>query len=68
MKGISAGESSGPWIERARVQDRVPTQQAPAGGRSLQSASAVAAPGWDPYEVWLHRIRRPQQRRNGSNR
>jgi len=23
-------------------------------------------PGWDPYDVWLHRIRTPRQRRDGA--
>ena len=62
MEASRTGTSSETWLQRARAMGPEPTVTA------LEAAATADArvPAWDPYEVWLHRIRRPQQGRDGA--
>jgi hypothetical protein len=53
----------GSWVSRARAVGVAtvlgvdePTPESP-------EATPEEVPAWDPFEVWLHRIHRPRQRR-----
>jgi hypothetical protein len=46
---------------RAVASEHDPT--APAADDLPVPAAGDKLPGWDPYDVWLHRIRAPRQRR-----
>jgi hypothetical protein len=63
MKITGTGTSSETWLQRARTVGPEPTSAA------LESvAASEPLPAWDPYEVWLHRIRRHQQGRDGTGK
>ncbi len=59
MEASRTGTSSETWLQRARAMGPEPTVTALEAAATVESA-------WDPYEVWLHRIRRPQQGRDGT--
>jgi hypothetical protein len=47
------------WLARARGVAAVRNELEPEVRSSVRAESA----GWDPHDVWLHRIHRPRQRR-----
>ena len=68
MEATSLEKSPDSWLQRARstgaVAGVVPVDAAAASG----PAARGAAPGWDPFDVWLHRINRPRLRRDWAGR
>ena len=51
------------WMSRVTAESMRRREQAPQSDQRTTPAAVDATQGWDPYEVWLHRIRRPQLRR-----
>jgi len=64
MKITSTGTSAETWLQRARTVGSKPAETDRPSPRAQDAAEKLSA--WDPYEVWLHRIRRPQQGRDGT--
>ena len=64
MKDKDSVLKATPAIESASTQDdRRHEATAPVSGNAFAAASMVAA--WDPYEVWLTRVKRPRDLRVG---
>jgi hypothetical protein len=59
VPGSSDRES---WMARARAARVVPAVAQEQQTGALPSVRAESA-AWDPFEVWLHRIHQPRQRR-----
>ena len=66
MEASRTGTSFETWLQRARAVGSEPTVTALESAASAEGGSGARVPAWDPYEVWLHRIRRPQQGRDGT--
>jgi hypothetical protein len=70
MGGLSEMLIEEPWTRRVRAEsiDRQSpaTEAGDAPGPASQAKAPVESPGWDPYEVWLYRIRRPSKPRGGA--
>jgi uncharacterized protein HemY len=66
MKMSSTRTSSETWLQRARAMASEPTMADRTSTFAQEAAEQRQA--WDPYEVWLRRIREPQERRNGTQR
>ena len=61
MDAVQGGLDRDSWMERARpvrVVPAVTTELEPEVRPSVRTESA----GWDPHDVWLHRIHRPRER------
>ena len=66
MNGLSEMLIEEPWTRRVRAEStrqKPPTTEA---GDAPEADARDEPPGWDPYEVWLHRIRRPRKPRGGA--
>jgi hypothetical protein len=66
MNGLSEMLIEEPWTRRVRAES---TRQEPPTTEADDAPEADARdepPGWDSYEVWLHRIRRPRTPRSGA--
>jgi hypothetical protein len=61
-------EETRSWLERARVD----AASQPMTGRDVRTAASGLQRdprgGWDPFEVWLHRVRWPRERRDGTEK
>jgi len=66
MEASRTGTSFETWLQRARALESEPTVTAFESVASAEGGRGAGVPAWDPYEVWLHRIRRPQQVRDGT--
>lgn len=66
MEGSRTGTSFETWMQRARAVESEPRVAALEPAATIEGGSNGRVPAWDPYEVWLHRIRRPQQGRDGT--
>jgi hypothetical protein len=70
MSGLSEMLIEEPWTRRVRAESAGRQSPATETGDAPGSASQAEAPdepqGWDPYEVWLDRIRRPRKPRDGA--
>lgn len=68
MEATSLKKTPDSWLQRARstgaIASVVPVDAAAASGPDARGA----APGWDPFDVWLHRINRPRLRRDEAGR
>ena len=68
MEATSRGSTSESWMQRARSAGVVAHVVAvDAGAGSVPDARGDVS-GWDPFDVWLHRINRPRQRRDEAGR
>lgn len=63
MSGQRAGEA---WMRRVRAVASEQEPAEPATDDSPATGPGDELPGWDPYDVWLHRIRVPRQRRDDA--
>ncbi len=68
MKITGTGTSSETWLQRARTAGPEPTSVALESVAASDHQASKPLPAWDPYEVWLHRIRRHQQGRDGTGK
>jgi hypothetical protein len=70
MSGLSEMLIEEPWTRRVRAESAGRQSPATETGDAPGSASQAEAPdepqGWDPYEVWLHRIQRSRKPRGGA--
>ena len=70
MSGLSEMLIGEPWTRRVRAEStgrQSPTTEAGDAPEPAPQADAPdEPPGWDPYEVWLYRIRRPSGPRGGA--
>ena len=66
MEASRTGTSFETWLQRARAVGSEPTVAAMEPAATAEGGRGAGVPAWDPYEVWLHRIRRPQQGRDGT--
>jgi hypothetical protein len=70
MSGLSEMLIEEPWTRRVRAEstDRQPPARevGDAPGPAPQAEAPDEPPGWDPYEVWLYRIRRPRRPHGGA--
>ena len=68
MEATSQESTPESWMQRARstgaVAHVVPGH---AGAASVPKEQGEVS-GWDPFDVWLHRINRPRQRRDEAGR
>jgi hypothetical protein len=68
MAGTRELESTGSWLERVRAQGTVTPGPSSESASIARALAGNAIEGWDPYEVWLHRVRWPRERRNDRPR
>lgn len=68
MEPTSSGQAPESWLQRARSAGAVAHIVPVDAGTSSAPETRGAAPGWDPFDVWLHRINRPRQRRDAAGR
>ena len=66
MEASRTGTSFETWLQRARALESEPTVTALESAASAEGGRGAGVPAWDPYDVWLHRIRRPQQGRGAT--
>jgi hypothetical protein len=66
MIGTSGLQPREAWTRRARAAASEQQPAPPAADDLPAPGGADKVPGWDPYDVWLHRIRAPRQRRNSG--
>jgi len=59
MDAAQGGLDQESWLARARAVAAVRNELEPEVRPSVRAEHAA----WDPYDVWLHRIHRPRQRR-----
>lgn len=52
-----------PWIHESARSESVNGDAAPALAARAGAAMGVARAGWDPYDVWLRRIRLPREQK-----
>ena len=61
---------SQPWRENAMARNASPTESQTGSRRIPTVISFTKAPieaaAWDPYEVWLTRVKQPRDARNGK--
>ena len=68
MEASRTATSFETWLQRARAVGSEPTVTALDPAATAESGRDARVPAWDPYEVWLHRIRRHQQGRDGTGK
>jgi len=66
MSGLSDMLIEEPWTRRVRAESIGRQQPATDAGDALETETRDEPPGWDPHEVWLHRIRRPRKPRGSA--
>jgi hypothetical protein len=66
MIGMSGLQPRDAWMRRVRAVASEQQPVAPAADDLPAPGAGDKLPGWDPYDVWLHRIRGPRQRREGT--
>jgi hypothetical protein len=70
MNGLSDMLIGEPWMRRVRLEstggDSPATETGDPRQDRPQDAARSEPPGWDPYDVWLHRIRQPRPPRGGA--
>ena len=67
MSGLSDMLIEEPWTRRVRAESAGQQPSATEAGDDVPDTGARdEPPGWDPYEVWLHRIQRPRKPRGGA--
>jgi hypothetical protein len=66
MSGLSDMLIEEPWTRRVRAESIGRQPPATDAGDALETETSDEPPGWDPHEVWLHRIRRPRKQRGGA--
>ena len=67
---IGVKNESQPWRANAMARDASPSESQ-SGPRKIPTVIAFAkapieAAAWDPYEVWLTRVKQPRDARNGK--
>jgi hypothetical protein len=68
MEATNQGTTPESWMQRARDKGAVAHVLPVDAGAGPSPDARGAAPGWDPFDVWLHRINRPRQRRVEAGR
>jgi hypothetical protein len=68
MEATSLGQTPESWLQRARSTGAVDHVGPVEAGAASVPETRGAATGWDPFDVWLHRINRPRQRRDAAGR
>lgn len=68
MKREQDERTQGSWLQRARAESADGWSVATASDSAVDASAVELDRGWDPYEVWLRRIREPQERRYGTLR
>jgi hypothetical protein len=68
MEPTSLGQAPESWLQRARSAGTVVHVGPVDAGAASVPETRGDAPGWDPFDVWLHRINRPRQRRDAAGR
>jgi len=68
MEATSQESTPESWMQRARGTGAVAQVLPVDAGAGSSPDARGAAPGWDPFDVWLHRINRPRQRRDEAGR
>jgi hypothetical protein len=63
MSGLSDMLIEEPWTRRVRAESAGRQPSATEAGDAPETGVGAEPPGWDPCEVWLHRIQRPRKPR-----
>jgi hypothetical protein len=66
MSGLSEMLIEEPWTRRVRAESTGIQSPATEEGDAPEADARDEPPGWDPYEVWLHRIQRLRKPRGGA--
>jgi len=66
MSGLSDMLIEEPWTRRVRAESTGRQPPATDAGDAPETGARDESPGWDPHEVWLHRIQRPRKPRGGA--
>ena len=61
MEATSQGSTPESWMQRARSTGAVAHVAPAAAGAASVPGTRGEVSGWDPFDVWLHRINRPRQ-------
>jgi hypothetical protein len=67
---IGGKMESQPWRENAMARNASPGESQ-SGSRKVPTAisfskAPIEVAAWDPYEVWLTRVKQPRDARNGK--
>jgi hypothetical protein len=67
---IGVKNESQPWRENAMARN-ASSGESQSGSRKIPSVisftrAPIEAVAWDPYEVWLTRVKQPRDARNGK--
>ena len=67
---IGGKMESQPWRENAMARNASPGESQ-SGSRRIPTVisftkAPIEAAAWDPYEVWLTRVKQPRDARNGK--
>jgi hypothetical protein len=67
---IGVENESQPWHEKAMARNASPGESQ-SGQRRIPTVlsftrAPIEAAAWDPYEVWLTRVKQPRDARNGK--
>jgi hypothetical protein len=68
MPATSPGSTSESWMQRARGTGTVAHVMPVDAGAPMVPGAPGEGSGWDPFDVWMHRINRPRQRRDEAGR
>jgi hypothetical protein len=68
MPATSQGSTSESWMQRARGTGTTAHVMPVDAGAPMVPATRGEVSGWDPFDVWMHRINRPRQRRDEAGR
>lgn len=68
MEATSQGSTTESWMQRARSTGAVAQVVPVDAGAASAPGTRGETSGWDPFDVWLHRINRPRQRRDEAGR
>lgn len=64
MEATSQESTSESWMQRARGTGAVAHVVPANAGAPPVPGTRGEVSGWDPFDVWMHRINRPRQRRD----
>jgi hypothetical protein len=68
MQATSQGSTSESWMQRARGAGTAAHVAPIDAGGPLGQGTQGEVSGWDPFDVWMHRINRPRQRRDEAGK
>jgi hypothetical protein len=63
MSGLSDMLIEEPWTRRVRAESTGREPSATEADDAPETGASDEPPGWDPHEVWLHRIQQPRMPR-----